>query len=215
MLGNDLTIRRFTATAERLFNLIPSDIGRRLSDLSRVALVPDLEASVRQVIENLTPIEREAQDRDGHWFLLRIRPYRTRENKIDGAVLMLLDHDELRRAVDVVVGTITQPALVLGADLKVRRVNEAFCQAFQVGREEMENKSFPEAAQGQWNIPELRALLEQVLPKDKQVNNFEIEANFPNSGLRKLRLNARGFFRDGLGMQLILLAIEDIARPEL
>src|SRR5690242_6804714 len=103
MLGNDLTIRRFTPLAERIFNLMPADVGRRLSDLSRAILVPDLDASLQDVIDNLTPVEREAQDREGHWYLLRIRPYRTRENKIDGAVILLVDIDELLRVIDVLM----------------------------------------------------------------------------------------------------------------
>src|SRR5262249_51200400 len=89
MLGDDLTIRRFTPMAERIFNLIPSDIGRRLGDMNRTILVPDLENSVRNVIDNLSSVEREVQDREGHWYSLRVRPYRTRENRIDGAIIIL------------------------------------------------------------------------------------------------------------------------------
>src|SRR5690242_12260159 len=132
MLGNDLTIRRFTPMAERIFNLIPADVGRRLSDLSRAILVPDLDTSVMEVIDNLAPVEREAQDRDGHWYLLRIRPYRTRENKIDGAVILLIDIDEMRRTVDILIEAINQPLIILAPDARIRKANEAFCNFFGV-----------------------------------------------------------------------------------
>ena len=65
MLGEDLTIRRYTPMAERLFNLIPSDAGRRLSELNRAILIPGLDQSVTTVMANLTPVERDVQDPGG------------------------------------------------------------------------------------------------------------------------------------------------------
>jgi two-component system CheB/CheR fusion protein len=211
MLGNDLTIRRFTPMAERIFNLIPADVGRRLSDLSRALLVPDLDTSVQEVIEHLLPIEREAQDRHGHWYLLRIRPYRTRENKIDGAVILLIDIDEMRRAVDVLMGATNQPLLILEPDSKVRKANQAFCGFFGVSPEEVTERSLYEAANGQWNLPELKAMLEQVTSANKPTQSVEIQATFPKAGWRKLRVTARRFFRESRGMQLLLLGFEEVA----
>ena len=63
ILGTDLTVRRFTPLAEKLFNLIPSDVGRRFTDLTRKVKVPDLESIIDEVSEHLTPVEREVQDR--------------------------------------------------------------------------------------------------------------------------------------------------------
>jgi two-component system CheB/CheR fusion protein len=97
MLSNDLCIRRFTPMMRSLFNLIPSDIGRPISDIRFAIEVPDLEALILEVMETLTPIERDVQDREGRWYLLRIRPYRTIENQIDGAVVMLVDIENLKR----------------------------------------------------------------------------------------------------------------------
>jgi two-component system CheB/CheR fusion protein len=209
MLGNDLTIRRFTPMAERLFNLIPADVGRRLSDLSRAILVPDLDASVREVIDNLTPIEREAQDREGHWFLLRIRPYRTRENRIEGAVIVLVDIDELRHAVDVLMGMVKECLVVLDRDMKVRKASQAFYDAFQLQPEQVEGKSFSVLGEG-WNASNLRSLLEEVLPKNKKISNFEFEATLPKIGWRRMRVNAGRFFAEGRNADLILMAVEDL-----
>lgn len=100
MLGPDLRIRRFTPAAEKLLNLIASDVGRPISNLKLNVDVPDLEKIVTEVIDSVTPVQREAQDRDGHWYLLRIRPYRTMDNRIDGAVLILVDVDALKKAED-------------------------------------------------------------------------------------------------------------------
>src|SRR5205085_2020301 len=96
MLGPDLRIRRFTPAAEKLFNLLPGDIGRPLTDI-KVNLSTDVEAILGHVIETVTPYEEIVKGRDGCWYSLRVRPYRTMDHRIEGAVLMLVDVDELTR----------------------------------------------------------------------------------------------------------------------
>jgi two-component system CheB/CheR fusion protein len=211
MVGNDLTVRRFTPMAERLFNLIPSDAGRRLSDMNRSVLMPELDETIRQVIDDLTVVEREAQDRDGHWYLIRIRPYRTRENKIDGAVIILIDIDELRQALGVVLGMVHQPLLVLGLDLKVRSANLSFLKAFNLSENQAVGRLIYELNDKQWDIPQLHTLLEEALPRNNKVTNFIVESHFPKIGFRKLRLNASRFSEEGKGMPLILLAMEEVS----
>jgi len=210
MLGEDLSIRRYTPMAERLFNLIPSDLGRRLSDLNRSILIPDLDQTVTTVTTNLTPVERDVQDRDGRWYSLRIRPYKTRENKIEGVVILLVDIDQLKRALDLVLGTAKEPLLTLGADLRVRRANDSFYRAFGLRPEETEGRFLYESGQGQWNTLELRKLLEDVLPKSKEIRDFPLEATFPEIGKRNLLVNAFRFYDEGWGLQMILMAIEDV-----
>ncbi len=97
MLSNDLCIRRFTPRVRGLFNLIPSDIGRPVKDIRCDLDSIDLETLVTEVLETLNTAEREVQDREGHWHLLRIRPYRTVDNKIDGVVVVLIDIDPLKQ----------------------------------------------------------------------------------------------------------------------
>lgn len=98
ILGPDLRIRRFTPSAEKILNLIPADVGRPLGDIRLKLAIPDLEAMLLDVIESVAVKELEVQDPQGRWFLLRIRPYKTLENKIDGAVLVLVDVDTIKRA---------------------------------------------------------------------------------------------------------------------
>jgi two-component system CheB/CheR fusion protein len=92
MLGADLRIRRFTPAAEKLFNLIPSDIGRALSDLNLNVVIDDLETLLRNVIDKVEPYEGEIQDRHRRWYLMRLRPYRTSDNRIDGVVVVDTRH---------------------------------------------------------------------------------------------------------------------------
>jgi two-component system, chemotaxis family, CheB/CheR fusion protein len=91
MVTRDLRIRRFTPLAEKLFNLIPTDLGRPISDIKPNLNVADMAKLIAQVIDTLSPHDGELQDSGGHWYSLRIRPYITAEGKIDGASLVLLD----------------------------------------------------------------------------------------------------------------------------
>jgi two-component system CheB/CheR fusion protein len=98
MVGPDLRVRRFTAAARNSMNLLSADIGRPFTDLKASVEVPDVEKLIDEVIDTVQIRQREVRDREGRWHLLRIHPYRTSENKIDGAVILLLDIDEIKRA---------------------------------------------------------------------------------------------------------------------
>src|SRR5215471_4955259 len=101
MLGNDLRIRRFTPQAERVLNLLPTDVGRKVTDFRLKLNIPDLEKLFVDVIDNLHTKEREVQDQDGRTYLMSIRPYRTGDNKIDGAVMTLFDVTERKQAAEI------------------------------------------------------------------------------------------------------------------
>jgi PAS domain S-box-containing protein len=100
MVGGDLRIRRFTPAAEKLLNLIPGDIGRSVTDIRLNLDVPDLEAIVNAVMGQGGAFERAVLDREGRWHSLRVRQYRTGDNRIDGAVILLVDIDSARRTGD-------------------------------------------------------------------------------------------------------------------
>jgi two-component system CheB/CheR fusion protein len=99
MVGRDLRIRRFTPLAEKAFNLIATDVGRPISDMKSNLRVDDFPALVARVIDLITPYEGEVRDQSGRWHSLRIRPYVTLDNKIDGASIVLVDIDAIRRQV--------------------------------------------------------------------------------------------------------------------
>jgi len=91
IVSRDLRIRRFTPTAERMFNLIPSDIGRPLSQISPNVDAPDLLKVITESIDNVTAIERNVKDGDNRSYLMRVRPFKNADNRIDGAIIALLD----------------------------------------------------------------------------------------------------------------------------
>ena len=97
MLDSNLRIRRFNPGAQRTLNLIPSDAGRSIRDLKLTLDLNDLDKMIAGVIETLEVRELEVRDRGGRNYLLRIRPYKTADHKIDGAVLVLVDIDQLKK----------------------------------------------------------------------------------------------------------------------
>lgn len=220
MLDRRLRIRRLTPSADKLLKVVPSDVGRSVSDIKLNVHVSDLEPMIAKVLNNLQPVERDVQDLEGHWHSLGILPYKTQDNKIDGVVLVLQDIDaikaaneQLKKSTELlhgIINTVRQPLLVLDSDLRVVSVNDSFLHTFKVSREQTVNKFLYRLGNEQWNIPKLRAILEEVLPKDQAVINFKVEHDFMHLGLRKMVLNARRILQGKNQEPLILLAIEDV-----
>jgi two-component system CheB/CheR fusion protein len=96
MVDGAMRIRRFNPSAQRMLNLIPTDLGRPISDIKHTLHLDNLEDVIGEVLETLEVREVEAQDRGGRWQSVRIRPYKTTDNKIDGAVLVVVAVDEFR-----------------------------------------------------------------------------------------------------------------------
>jgi two-component system CheB/CheR fusion protein len=91
MVDRDLRIRRFTPLAEKQFHLIPSDVGRPITDIKPALEMADLADRIRGVIDSLAPYQSEVKDIGGHWNSIRIRPYVNVDSKIDGASIVLID----------------------------------------------------------------------------------------------------------------------------
>jgi len=174
---------------------------------------------ILEVMETLNTKEQEVQTQSGYWYALRIRPYRTAENQIEGVVIVLIDIDALKRSAatietarnyaETIVESVPTPLMVLDADLQVNTANRALYETFQVSSSEMAQDSWFELANAPWNTPELRKLLEDILVSDVELNNFEIEQNFGRLGPKTLLLNACKVEPEDR-VSMILLSIEDI-----
>ncbi len=217
MVSNDLKIRRFTPMAEKVLNLIPSDIGRPISHIKPNIHCPDLERSIAQVIDTVTVTEREVQDSQGNSFSLRIRPYKSTENRIEGAVLALFDVDaakryetELRNArehAEAILDAVRKPFLVLDRDLRVKEANEAFCKLFDVTPQETADRFIDEVGNGKWNVVRLHELLQEVLEKGSDFEGIELDHSLSALGRRRILVDARRIRGESDGRPLILLAM--------
>src|SRR6187397_3290248 len=108
-----------------------------------------------------------------------------------------------------IVDTVREPLLILDTTLRVRSANRAFYQTFHVSSDETENQLIYELGNGQWDIPDLRTLLEDIVPKSSVFNDFELEHTFPVIGRRVMLLNARKL-QAGRHGELLVLAMEDV-----
>lgn len=108
-----------------------------------------------------------------------------------------------------IVDTVREPLLILDATLRVRSANRAFYQTFLVSPAETEGRLIYELGNGQWDIPDLRTLLEDIVPKSSVFDDFELEHTFPDIGRRVMLLNARKL-QAGQHGELLVLAMEDV-----
>ncbi|MBI1749112.1 MAG: CHASE3 domain-containing protein [Acidobacteria bacterium] len=117
---------------------------------------------------------------------------------------------DARAYAESIVDTVREPLLVLRGDLRVVSANRSFYEFFQATESETLGRHLCDLGAGQWNLPQLRASLENILPQNGHFHDFEVEHEFPRLGRRTLLLNARKLYHQGNHTQLILLALADI-----
>ncbi len=220
-LDRKFCVRRFTPSVTKLINLLPLDRDRPISHISNRFIDTDLSAIGDEVLKTLIPTEREILTTDGRWLILRCAPYRSLKNIVDGVVFTFTDVTRLKHSEEAmiqardyaesIIQTTGQALLVLDAELKIISVNRAFYETFHVRPEETENRRIYDLGDSQWNIPKLRELLEEVLPAQSMVENFEVKHDFAHIGPKLMSLNAKGIQLPGAKeRQRILLAITDV-----
>ncbi|MFW6182898.1 MAG: chemotaxis protein CheB [Chloroflexota bacterium] len=219
-LDRELRIQRYTANTAELFNIVPGDRGRPIGHLTNRLAYDSLTEDADRVLKDLAPIEKEIQDAEGRWFLAKLRPYRTVDDRIDGVVLSFVDVGDLKEAEaalrdekefgEKIVHTVREGLLVLKPDLTVEFANDSFYEMFDVAEEATVGSLVYELGNDQWNIPQLRTLLEEILPQENAFNDYRVEHEFEGVGRRVMLLNARRLDH----VERILLAIEDITERE-
>jgi two-component system, chemotaxis family, CheB/CheR fusion protein len=215
-LDGELRIKAFTPAAGTVFRLIAGDMGRQITDLaaqfSDVGLVPD----IRETLRTLKGRERPLVGMGGRYYLLRVLPYRTVKNAIDGVVLTFTDVTQAKQVAQLVddaktyaediVETVGVPLLVLDAGLRVKSANAAFYEKFKAAPDETLNIPLDML----WSIPELSRMLGEVISANKRIEDLEVEYDFPAVRRKNILLKARQIRPHGATEPLILLAIEDI-----
>ncbi len=222
-VDHSLRILRFTPSATRIINLIQGDVGRPVDHIvSNLAGYDKLATDTQSVLDTLDPMELDVQTRAGVWHTMRILPYRTLDNVIEGAVITFVNiglakaaqealQDAYLRATEAIVATVREPLLVLAADLRIISASSAFYHAFRLSPDCAIGLSLFELGHRQWDFPASRKLLEEILPQDLEVDDYVMSHDFEEIGMRTLRLNARMVSETGQP-RFVLLAIEDITQ---
>ncbi len=223
-LDTHLNILRFTPATTHFIKLIPTDIGRPVSDLVANFYYDGLVRDAQEVLKTLAQKEVEVQTKEARWYTMRLLPYRTVENVIDGVVITFMDITELKRMEkktsdalqfsESIVNTVRESLVILDADMRVVSANRSFYRTFELNAEGSEGKLFYTLDDGQWDIPELRNLLEEILPEKTEMDDFKVEHEFERIGKRTMLMNARKLESE-TDSRRILLAIEDITGSEM
>ncbi|MBL0727191.1 PAS domain S-box protein [Piscinibacter sp. HJYY11] len=146
-LDRQLRITRYTPSAVSLFHLIATDVGRPLADLTSPLRYPTLGADAKSALETLTTVEREVGERGGHWYLARIRPYRTIDDRIAGVVLTFVDITDRKRSQEAllnadarfraIVNQATVGVVQLDLEGRLTFANERMCQLLGYAESEL------------------------------------------------------------------------------
>lgn len=203
-VNNDAEVRRFTPKATEIVNLVEEDQGRPLRHLSHNLVDTDLVRAVEAVLDDLSRIEREVRTEDGRWYALRVIPYRTSDNRIDGAVLTFFNIDqqkerqeELHRAkiesdhawslVRSVYDMNPEALAVLDDSNSVVIANDAFRTLMQHDSAPVEGREVFELRGGILDNKDLRSKLESALSRDEDFESMPFEL----SGGRRFTVRGR------------------------
>ncbi len=195
-VNNKLHIRRFTTEATLIVNLIQSDIGRPLEHVVCNLEYDNMISDLHQVIHKLTPIDAEVQTKNGVWYAMRIMPYRTTDNKIDGAVLTFTCIDEQKKIQDKLHDLVLQqertwellrnifdihndPMVVLNNDGEIVIANTAFVQKLAYPKEDFLNSKLSAIANGVFKKSGLQKKLDDAIANgvDFEAKSLELESN--------------------------------------
>ena len=216
-VGRDRRVRRLTPAAQNAFNLLPTDLGRSIEHIKFSLAVDGIGAIIDDVITSVQPWEREVRDRDGRWWVLRVLPFRTSDNRIDGATIVAVDIDlvrqshELREGRDAalaIVQAVREPLVVLDADCRIGLANDAFYALLGEAAEQIEGKHIWDTGHGIWAGLDVRRSLKEACSGKRPIVNFEMERSLQGRG-RALVLNTRSIVRADRP-SLALLAVSDV-----
>jgi two-component system CheB/CheR fusion protein len=187
-LDTNLEILRYTPQITKIFNVIPSDLGRSITHIvSNFDSDTNVEEEIKKVIDTLSVKEFEVKTKNGEWFNLRIMPYRTTDNFISGAVLTIYKITSLKvlesqvttlnSLAEVHLNGLKKIALLTDKNFNIIVANAAFCESFQTRPQELRGMSFQKMAQKKWHNVELNAFLQKNASlTEKSVAEFNINA---------------------------------------
>jgi two-component system CheB/CheR fusion protein len=230
LVGRDLAVRRFSPQAQQQFELLPTDVGRPIGHLRHTFAVGDdsdekkefinIEKVVADVITSGVEREVTVRDAGGRWFSLRVRPYLTEDNRVDGATIVLLSIDATKRSeaaalaarlfAENTLATIREPLLVLDRSLRVEAANRAFYRAFSLAPTTTLGQSLFSLGDWRWDATHVRTLLNEALSSAEAMEDVAITHAIGSAPPRQYLLNARRVEDAEQAGDRLLLAFDDV-----
>ncbi len=217
IIGMDLRIRRFTSAAEKLFKLVPADVGRSIGFLDRFLGTGALEPKVSGVIQTLSVLDEEVLAASHRWYALKIAPYQTLDHSIRGALLTLVDIDVRKRAVEMTqdvaayaarfLVAIGHPLLIIDRRLRVVWCNELFLESFQLASDETIGNVITTLGTRQFDDPALGERVAETFASSTVFHDFELHLHPSDTVDRVVRVGGSPIPASG-ETALMLLSFE-------
>jgi two-component system CheB/CheR fusion protein len=222
-VDNELRIKRYTEQATKLIKLIPTDIGRPLGDLVSNLKRGHFLDDARDVLRSLVYKEVEVQTADNRWYLMRLAPYRTSDNVIDGLVITFVDINRVKqvelsqadgnRFIASLIDGMRHPVLVLDPNSRVTSANRAFHDTFRIRPEILKGKALDRLEGGPWNSPELAQPLRRAIDAKKAITNVNVRGDFAGIGRRSFVV--RGWpLQQSVDHGAFVLEMEDVTNAK-
>jgi two-component system CheB/CheR fusion protein len=224
-LDNNMIIKRFTQSVGRIINLVPGDVGRPLQHFASNLRYEHLLRDVQQVLDRLTSVELNIQSTNDEWYTVRILPYRTLDNYINGAIITFTRITGLKNQqvqlqdtanfLDAMQAAMHEPLVALDQRLHVHFSNQAFASLFEKTPADLVGQPLRSLGQA-WDAPTLREPLERLLAPDAPRTSFDellLTAELPGLGQRRLRLYGRLLHHQHQPTGCVLLGIKKIEKP--
>ncbi len=225
-LDNDLVVKRFTPPVARIISLMPSDVGRPLGHFTSSLRYEHLLRDVQQVLDRLTSIETNIQTTRGEWYNMRILPYRSLDNYINGAVITFSDITALKlletrlqehaRFTDSMQAIVREPQLALDAELRVLSANQAFAELMRQPVPALVGRPLTSLAGGAWQQPallqQLRALLDLRIPTT-EFDDLALRLTLPGLGMRQVLLYGHRLLHEGQPTGQVMMGVRAVQAP--
>ena len=228
LMGNDvatifldtkMNIKWFTPAIDSVFSLRTDDIGRPIANFAQKFVGGGLVEKANAAVGKLTISEAEVETAGGQYYRMRVLPYRTYDNRIAGAVATFVDITDLKQHYAVtkaekefsaaIVESVRTPLIVLDADLRIQMASSAIERMFDIQIDKSVGEMIYDVDAGVF-VPELRVLLEEMLPEHEKIDDFETQLITKSGKAKDLSLHARRIEGDANRPAAILLSIEDV-----
>jgi two-component system CheB/CheR fusion protein len=182
--------------------------------------INNLDTIITNVVNTLESEEIDVQINNNLWYKMKVRPYKTIENRIDGVILAFIDMNDVnfsarlieeeKDLAQTIIETVHHPVLLLDSNFIIKKANKVFYTTFILSKEDVEGKNIFQIENGSWDIPEFRKLLQGILVNEDYVEYFELESHFGKSGRIKLQMSMRKLKINSVDTGLMLISMERI-----
>jgi len=219
MLDRDLKIRRYTPSAEKIWNLISGDLGRPIGNINPNIEVPNLNEMVLEVLDTIEPKEMQVRDNTDNWYSMKIRPYRTSENKIDGVIISLYDVDIMKREHDTAIegrnfardifSHVEGMIIVLNTNFQLIDATKSFYEVFEINRETAAGKKLSALGNGILKNSGFTKKMEDMIRQNQEIVDFNLKINTGNGSSAEYVINTQTLRIPNKQGEYILMSITE------